>query len=87
VKAKGAPVFVESLKRRARFVALARARSRLPQIDVINDATPVPKRQAAVIRFRRHPTRDDPLAAALAGMFAAIGRPVPPRQPDGSNVL
>lgn len=64
-------VFIEHLKMQHRFIALAKARFGMTNIDLINGSTPIQKRQAIVDRFQRHQHHDSSFDILVLGPKAA----------------
>ena len=64
-------VFIEHIKMQYRFIELVKREFGLPQVDLINGSTPIPRRQEIVNRFQRHLKHDKGFDLLVLGPKAA----------------
>ena len=70
-KGERALVFIEHIKMQYRFIELVKREFGLPQVDLINGSTPIPRRQEIVNRFQRHLKHDRGFDLLVLGPKAA----------------
>ena len=64
-------VFIEHIKMQYRFIELVKREFGLPQVDLINGSTPIPRRQEIVNRFQQHLKHDRGFDLLVLGPKAA----------------